>query len=165
MVGVNGKKHGQNRGKHISRQKNSPYFYTAFGGEATISGCDKSASGDLVIPSEIDGYKVTAIRGHAFEGCSGIESVVVPASVTRIGCCAFERCGLEKIVLPDELREIASDTFAFCKNLREIKLPDSLLHIGIDAFRGCSALEAVTFPENCSRSTVRLIKIAIISAS
>lgn len=128
-------------------KKNSPYFYTAFGGEATISGCDKSASGDLVIPSEINGYKVTAIRDHAFEGCSGIESVVVPASVTRIGCCAFERCGLEKIVLPDELREIASDTFAFCKNLREIKLPDSLLHIGIDAFRGCSALEAVTFPE------------------
>lgn len=128
-------------------KKNSPYFYNAFGGEATISGCDKSVSGDLVIPSEIDGYKVTSIRGHAFEGCSGIESVVVPASVTRIGCCAFERCGLEKIVLPDELREIASDTFAFCKNLREIKLPDSLLHIGIDAFRGCSALEAVTFPE------------------
>lgn len=128
-------------------KKSSPYFYTAFGGEATISGCDKSASGDLVIPSEIDGYKVTAIRDHAFEGCSGIESVVVPASVTRIGCCAFERCGLEKIVLPDELREIASDTFAFCKNLREIKLPDSLLHIGIDAFRGCSALEEVTFPE------------------
>ena len=128
-------------------KKSSPYFYTAFGGEATISGCDKSASGDLVIPSEIDGYKVTAIRDHAFEGCSGIESVVVPASVTRIGCCAFERCGLEKIVLSDELREIASDTFAFCKNLREIKLPDSLLHIGIDAFRGCSALEEVTFPE------------------
>lgn len=31
-------------------KKNSPYFYTVFGGEATISGCDKSASGDLVIP-------------------------------------------------------------------------------------------------------------------
>lgn len=132
-------------------KKSFPYFYTVLDGEATISGCDKSASGDLVIPSEIDGYKVTSIRDHAFEDCSGIKSVVVPASVTKIGCGAFERCGLEKIVLPDELREIASGTFAFCKNLREIKLPDSLHHIGIDAFHGCSALKAVTFPENlCS---------------
>ncbi len=43
----------------------------------------------LVIPSEIDGYKVSAIGWYAFRDCSSITSVTIPDSVTSIGFMAY----------------------------------------------------------------------------
>ncbi len=42
-------------------------------------------TGDVVIPDVIDGYPVTEIREGALVGYSGIDSVFIPASVTKIG--------------------------------------------------------------------------------
>lgn len=50
------------------------------------------ASGDMVIPAEIDGKPVTAIGEHAFHGCTALTTVVIPASVTKIGDMAFRSC-------------------------------------------------------------------------
>lgn len=46
----------------------------------------------LVIPSVIDGKKVTSIKSHAFAGMNELKSVVIPASVTVIGDLAFTAC-------------------------------------------------------------------------
>ena len=40
--------------------------YTVSGGKVTITGCNSSASGTLIIPETIDGYPVTTIGQYAF---------------------------------------------------------------------------------------------------
>ena len=47
----------------------------------------RRCKGDVVIPDY-----VTEIADHAFFGCNGMDSVVIPAGVERIGACAFQNC-------------------------------------------------------------------------
>ena len=52
-------------------------------GNATITGC--SLTGDVRIPSEVDGYTVDCLDSELFYGRSGITSVTIPATVTYFG--------------------------------------------------------------------------------
>ena len=47
---------------------------------------------ELVVPSEIDGYKVTSIGNYAFAYCKSITSATIGKSVTNIGFGAFHNC-------------------------------------------------------------------------
>ena len=67
------------------------YVCISHNGEITITDCDTSASGDLVIPSEIEGYPVTVIGNQAFR-YNDLTSVTIPDSVTSIGDFAFQYC-------------------------------------------------------------------------
>ncbi len=53
-------------------------------------------TGDVVIPKLITyngmEYSVASIGYDAFNGCSGLTSVTIPSSVTRIGGYAFKDC-------------------------------------------------------------------------
>ena len=40
---------------------------------------------EIVIPSELNGYKVTSIGNYAFECCYNLTSITIPESVTSIG--------------------------------------------------------------------------------
>jgi len=74
-----------------------------------ILGCDESAEGELVIPSEIDTLPVTSIGSEAFSGRSGLISITIPDSVTSIGNFAFAGCtSLTGITLPDGLTSIGN---------------------------------------------------------
>ena len=65
----------------------------------SIVALDNGTSGDLVVPATFSGYKVTQIGDRAFENCTGITSITLPASVTAIGNGAFSGCSnLTKIV-------------------------------------------------------------------
>lgn len=47
---------------------------------------------EVIIPSEFDGKKVTAIGDNAFQGCTNLKTVTIPASVTVLRNCAFDDC-------------------------------------------------------------------------
>ena len=67
---------------------------------------------DLVIPSELDGYPVTAIGDSAFYYCEGLYSVVIPEGVTTIGKEAFRECGdLTSVAIPDSVTHIGDVAF------------------------------------------------------
>lgn len=82
-----------------------------------------------------------SIGASAFEGCSSLEKIEIPETVTRIEANAFRDCkALETLVLNEGLLEIGAGAFAGCENLKEVILPDSVTHIDVDAFAGCPNL-------------------------
>ena len=104
-----------------------------------VAGCKNS-----VIPS--DG-SVTSIGAYAFEGCSGLTSVVIPDSVTSIGVYAFEGCsGLTSVVIPDSVTSMGNSAFRGCSGLTSITIPDNVTSIGNSVFRDCSVLTSVVIP-------------------
>ena len=81
----------------------------------TITNYDDTCEKDVVIPSSIDGIKVTAIGGVAFFN-KELTSVIIPNTV---------------ITIHDRIRR---DTAFGHNNLKEIVIPDSVKTIGILAF-------------------------------
>ncbi len=56
--------------------------YSITDGEVTITGCDQSISGDVVIPDTIEGYPVTSIGEGAFYDCTSLADVYYSGSET-----------------------------------------------------------------------------------
>lgn len=83
------------------------------------------AYGELVIPAEIEGSKVSRIAPNGFAQCDTLTKVTILAELTEIGGSAFQGC----------------------KNLQEVAIPGSVQAIGSFAFDGCSALTRVELPE------------------
>ncbi len=89
---------------------------------------------------------ITSIGSRAFID-AGIESMILPDSITDIGAGAFEACrSLKSITLPDntDFTNIPDNMFAQCNALESILIPKSVTFIGAFAFEGCYALAEIT---------------------
>ena len=53
---------------------------------------NQSYTGEIIIPSEVNGYTVIEIGYNAFNSCLGVTSVTIPNTVTTISNHAFYRC-------------------------------------------------------------------------
>ncbi len=119
------------------------YTYTVANGEVTITDCDNSASGKLVIPDYIGDYPVTAIGKMAFYYCDKITEVVLPDTLDVIGVEAFNCCyALTSVEIPFGVDEIGDSAFRNCESLESIEIFSTVEVIGRDAFR-CSGLKTV----------------------
>ena len=87
------------------------------------------------------------IGPYAFEGCSGLTSLTLPAGITSIGNHAFESLsGLTSLTLPAGITEIGDYAFFYCSGLTSLTLPAGITSIGSSAFYGCSGLTSLTLP-------------------
>ena len=117
------------------------YHYTVKDEKATIIDIDNSISGDIVIPSTLGGYPVTAIGDEAFAECIYITGATVPEGVINIGQLSFNCCiKLNSVVLPNSLESIDSGAFASCFSLKRITLPENVIEVTSGAFINCISL-------------------------
>ena len=112
------------------------YVVNSDGKTCTITGIGTYSSKYLIIPDDIDGYKVTVIADYAFQG-TDIETFSGPDSITTIGKYAFQNCKqLRTAVIPNSVTEIGEHCFEYCESLHTVDLSSNLKNI-----------EAFTFAE------------------
>ena len=85
---------------------------------------------------------------YAFSGCTGLQAITLPGSVSHIGDYAFSGCtGLQAITLPGSVSHIGFAAFSDCKNLRTITLPEKITAIEKYVFRNCTELQTIAIPK------------------
>lgn len=110
-------------------------------------------SGDITIPEVVNyqgqDYTVTSIDGTFAE--TGITSISLPCSITRIDNYAFSRCTyLRNVHLPNTITEIGEYAFNECTNLTDINIPSSLEGLGDRIFNQCENLSSIYIPASIS---------------
>lgn len=100
--------------------------YEIIDGEVTITDCDTSISGAVVIPDTIDGYPVTVLGERVFSECIDIENIDLPETITHINDSAFNQC----------------------EKLKELYIPKSVEYMNPEAICCCFALENINVDEN-----------------
>ncbi len=121
---------------------------------------------NLVIPDELNGYKVVSIKGFndkkflqtvklpkylktidssCFSGCQNLKEVTIPGSVEVVQ--GFSRCSkLEKVVISKGTVTIGDYAFSECSSLGSVTIPSTVKKIGRYAFRKTTALKSVKLP-------------------
>lgn len=114
----------------------------------TLLACPDGRVRPLIVP---EGVKSVVVK--AFSGCSKLEKVVLPDSLREIGNDGFSRnFGLKEIEFPGYMTDICEECLAYCKNLttvtfRESKVKSRTKEFGWGMFKGDGKLESARIPE------------------
>ena len=131
------------------------------------------------------GDKVKNIPYHAFDDCSGLESIIVESGNTvydsRDNCNAIIATstntlitGCKNTTIPNSVTSIGYCAFRGCRGLSSVTIGNSVTSIGSFAFEGCSGLTSITIPnsvtsigggafEGCSGLTSVTIPVSVTS--
>ncbi len=89
------------------------------------------------------------VLAGAFEGCSSIGNVSIPASVEFIGMRAFANSSVKSVNLPagmaDHSADLANYTFYNCTSLETVTIDKTIGDIGLGCFQNCSSLTGFDF--------------------
>ena len=137
--------------------------------QAMFYGCKSLTS--VTIPdsvTSIEGedyqYNASSEKG-AFEYCTNLKEITIPAFVTNIGVNAFYGCSsLTEVSIQGKVTEIGTGAFEDCTNLESISLPESVIKIGNYAFKSTALTGKFVIPsgvtkigdglfENCQKLT------------
>lgn len=128
-------------------------------GESAFHGC--TALSNLTLPDSI-----TEIAGEAFSNCVSLGKVTLPKNLTLLGNGVFENCNAEiifpaslkcipimgdnavtKVTIPEGVKMISEEAFAYCSNFTEITLPSTITNIERSAFFNTPITEFI-YPQN-----------------
>lgn len=128
------------------------YYKTDLWGDYAMV-CDQGEdgglySGDVTIPESVtnDGtrYPVLKIGAYAFNNCTELTSVNMPASINEIGDHAFENCSaLSNVTIPYAVTLIGPSAFKDCASITQINIPARVTEVKIWAFENCTSLTDV----------------------
>ena len=87
---------------------------------------------------------VTKIGSYAFNGCSALKGIKLHEGITSVGQYAFAFCtSLKSLEFPKGITTVATSILEGCTALNTVMIPASVTTINQDAFYGCSALQAI----------------------
>ncbi len=92
-------------------------------------------SGNVIIPSTIDGYKIGSIGSSAFEYYRNLADAVTPDSVIN----------LTDVTIPEGVTIIGDGAFICCSNLKSVGIPKSVNSIEESAFAHCTSLTDIYY--------------------
>ena len=122
-------------------------------------------AGEVVIPTQVKGKKVTRIDNEAFAQKDGegkwvdntiLTSIVVGDNVESIGDDAFRQCkALTSVTLSQSLTTLGNRCFIDCAALKSITLPKSLTTVeGAYHFQRCKDLSKVDFEKGSKLTSI-----------
>ncbi len=120
------------------------------------------------LPSEMD-----SIGAYAFRGCFGIKKITLPNNLTEIRAFSFSQTGIQRIVIPASVQRIGEQAFSltylkellfeegsqltrigsrafYDTELTEVVVPPSVTEIRGSAFRKCTHLTSAKIPKGCT---------------
>ena len=97
-------------------------------GDGTQTAIERTTSGKVTIPEEVNGYEVYCFGQLAFAYCSE----------------------LEEIILPSTLYEIQNGAFWDCCKIETIRIPASMVSLSEGAFSGNDSMKEFMVDEDCS---------------
>ena len=101
-----------------------------------------------------DGVEV--VPAYICKNMNKIDTIVLPASVSRLGQYAFMNCtNLKSINLPATQKTLPASFLEGCTSLESIELPATLTTVSADAFYGCTKLANVNLHEGITTIGLR----------
>lgn len=101
------------------------------------------------IPEEHNGKKVIALRGNTFSNMYFLEKVTLPDTIKEIRGQAFKYdWKLTEVNMPKSLEYLGGGAFYNCISLKKISLPDTLTYMGGETFYNATSLEYVKLSRN-----------------
>ena len=134
------------------------------GGAELVEYTGKEAK--VVIPNELDGHPVTAVRWNPFRSVRSdlrttytvavsqshpylatINGVLFGKTDKKLICCP-PSLGLTAYEIPEGILSVGDWAFEDCTSLATVTIPDSVTSIGDDTFYNCTSLTTVTIPDS-----------------
>ena len=159
---------GEKETEATKKSTDASFFKVSEYGDGVSVDGYTGTEGDVVIPSEINGKKVLAVGGSAFNEFrkdNVLTSIVIPDTVKEIGENAFYYCGkLTTVVIGsgvetigrsafecaysitsftingNALKKISEYAFSHAEGVEYIKFPESVESVGVGAFENASQL-------------------------
>lgn len=87
-----------------------------------------------------------SIKAAAFRETTMLTEISLPDSIQIIDQCAFCDSGIENIVIPDRVTKLGRGAFSRCYELTDVTLPESVTVIPRLAFINCDKLKTINAP-------------------
>ena len=97
----------------------------------------------IVIPDT-----VTSLYSHIFDGCSKLKNVTLPQGA-NVGDGMFANCGsITDLDIFDGIKSFGAGAFSGCSGLVDVTIPNSVTSVGSSCFSGCGNLKRLVFSDN-----------------
>ncbi len=111
-------------------------------------------TGNITVPSSLDGKTVVELGSEAFKGAKQITGVTLPSSVKKMEYGAFRNCANLSNINLGQLEAISFDVFENCPSLTTVTIPKTLItgssNVG-GVFTGTTNLTSVTFEDGLTQ--------------
>lgn len=82
------------------------------------------------------------IGSGAFENCQALRTVDIPSGVESIGSDAFCNSGIDSLIIPNSVTELGNFVCSGCNNLKFVRLSDNVTELA-GTFSGCPSIVTV----------------------